>query len=77
MSWTDSTLSFQEQLLREEMDSFQQQIKSAEESALLTIEVNKEDPESMDPELPQKIQRFREYLEKLRETLQQLRSIAR
>ena len=64
-------------MLREEMDSLQQQIKSAEESVLHTIEVDKENPESMDPEPPQKIQRFREYLEKLREALQQLRSIAR
>ena len=76
-TWADSSLAFQEQLIREEMDSFRKHIEYAEESLLITLEVNKEESESMDPALPQKVQRFREYLEKLRETLRQLQSIVR
>ena len=76
-TWTDSSLNFQEQLFREEMDSLRKRIEYAEESLLITLEVNKEESESMDPALPQKVQRFREYLEKLRETLRQLQSIGR
>ena len=76
-TWTDSSLNFQEQLFREEMDSLRKRIEYAEESLLITLEVNKEESESMDPALPQKVQRFREYLEKLRETLRQLQSIVR
>ncbi len=77
MSWTDKQLDFQEQLLREQMTSLHNHIEYAEQSLALTLEVNREDAESMDPMLPLKAQRFREYLQKLRESLEQLQSIQR
>ena len=76
-TWVDISLHLQEQLIREEMDSLRKHIEYAEESLLITLDVNKEESESMDPALPQKVQRFREYLEKLREALQQLQRISR
>ena len=77
MSWVEQTLNHQEQMLREEMAALSKHIEYAERSLVLTMEVNAEDPESMDPELPQKTKRFREYLGKLRETMHQLQSIGR
>ena len=77
LTWADSSLNFQEQLIREEMDSLRKHIEYAEESLLITLEVNKDDSESMDPAILPKVRRFRVYLEKLRETLQQLQYIAR
>ena len=71
-TWVDITLAFQEQLIREEMESFRKHIGYAEESLLITIQVNREDSESMDSAIMPKIQRFRNYLDKLREALQQL-----
>ena len=76
-TWVDSSLAFQEQLIREEMDSFRKHIEHAEESLLITLQVNQEDSESMDPAILSKVRRFRAYLEKLRETLRQLQYIAR
>ena len=77
LTWADSSLNFQEQLIREEMASLRKHLEYAEESLMITLEVNKEESESMDSVLPQKVQRFREYLEKLREALQQLQRISR
>ena len=77
LTWADSSLNFQEQLIREEMASLRKHLEYAEESLMITLEVNKEESESMDSVLPQKVQRFREYLEKLREALQQLQIISR
>jgi hypothetical protein len=71
---TDVLLDFQERLLRNDMDGLRKRIDYAERSLTLTMEIESEIP---DPLLPQKVQRFREYLEKLRESLRQLQSIAR
>ena len=75
MSWTDRQLDFQEKLLREEMTSLRRAIESAERALALIQDVDREDAESMD--LPLKTQRFREYLQKLTESLEQLQSIQR
>ena len=71
---TDILLNFHERLVREDMDSLRKRIEYTERSLMLTLDIESEIP---DPLLPQKVQRFREYLEKLRESLRQLRSIAR
>ena len=76
-TWVDSSLAFQEQLIREEIESFRKHIEYAEGSLLITIQVNQEDSESMDPAIIPKVQQFREYLEKLREGLRQLQAIVR
>ena len=72
---TDVLLDFQERLVREDMDGLWKRIEYAERSLMLTMEIESEN--FPDPLLPQKVQRFREYLEKLRESLRQLQSIAR
>ena len=76
-TWVDSSLAFQEQLIREEMESFRKHIEYAERSLVITIQVNQEDSESMDSAIMPKVQQFREYLEKLREALQQLQDVVR
>ena len=76
-TWVDNSLAFQEQLIREEMESFRKHIEYAERSLLITIQVNQEDSESMDPAIMPKVQQFQEYLEKLREALQQLQGVVR
>ena len=68
---TDILLDFQERLLRNDMDGLRKRIDYAERSS---IAIASEIP---DPLLPQKVQRFREYLDKLRESLRQLQGIAR
>ena len=76
-TWVDISLHLQEQLIREEIDSLRKHFVYAEESLLITLQVNQDDSESMDPAILSKVQRFRAYLEKLRETLRQLQYIAR
>ena len=77
MSWADQAHNLHEQLLREEMVALSKHIEYAERSLVLMLQVNSEDPESMDPDLPHKTQRFQEYLSKLRDTMCQLQSISR
>ncbi len=76
-TWTDLLLNFHERLLREDMDSLRKRIEYTERSLRLTLDIGEDESEIPDPVLPQKVQRFREYLEKLRESLRQLQSIAR
>ena len=73
----DVLLNFHERLLREDMDSLRKRIEYTERSLMLTLDIGEDESEIPDPVLPQKVQRFREYLEKLRESLRQLQSIAR
>ena len=76
-TWTDLLLNFHERLLREDMDSLRKRIEYTERSLMLTLDICDDESEIPDSVLPQKVQRFREYLEKLRESLRQLQSIAR
>ena len=81
-TWCDSSLAFQEQLVREAIDSLAQDLDLIEQSVALTAEVNDEIDESMDDDsydkqLPQKIQRFRKYLDTLREGVRELRTVRR
>ena len=77
MSWTDKQLDFQEKWLREEMASLHSSIDSAEHSIALTLEVDAMDTTDRDPTLPLKATHFSEYLQKLRDSLDQLQSIQR
>ena len=74
MSWIDKLLDFQEQLLREQMQALTQQIKYTEESLTIIHEVNKSDT---DATLADKSQRFREYLQKLKQALHEMQDIKR
>ena len=77
-TWCDSSLAFQEQLVREAIDSLAKDLDLIEQSVTLTAEVNDESmDDSHDKQLPQKIQRFREYLDTLREGVRELRSVRR
>ena len=81
-TWCDRSLAFQEQLVREAIDSLAKDLDLIEQSVALTAEVNDEIDESMDDDahdkqLPQKIQRFREYLDTLREGVRELRTVRR
>jgi len=77
VSWTDKQLDFQEKWLREEMTSLHRSIDSAEHSLALTLEVDTMDTMDRDPALPLKATYFQEYLQKLRDSLDQLQSIQR
>ena len=78
-TWCDSSLAFQETLVREAIHSLAQDLVLMDRSVLLTSEVNDEtrDEDSYDANLPQKIERFREYLERLRAGVAQLKQIQR
>ena len=81
-TWCDSSLAFQEQLVREAIDSLAKDLDLIEQSVALTAEVNDEIDESMDDDshdkqLPQKIRHFREYLNTLREGIQGLKNVRR
>ena len=81
-TWCDSSLDFQETLVREALDSLAQDLVLIERSVLLTSEVNNEtkdamDEDSYDTNLPQKIDRFRDYLARLRTAVAQLKEIQR
>jgi hypothetical protein len=81
-TWCDSSLDFQETLVREALDSLAHDLVLIERSVLLTSEVNNEtkdamDEDSYDTNLPQKIDRFREYLARLRTAVAQLKEIQR
>ena len=47
-TWCDSSLAFQEQLVREAIDSLAKDLDLIEQSVALTAEVNDEIDESMD-----------------------------
>ncbi len=77
--WVDDVFDFHERLLREDMDSLQRRIDYTERSLVLALNIC-DDDSSIDVSVvtpKQKAQRFREYLEKLRESLRQLLGIAR
>ena len=76
-TWCDSSLAFQETLVREAIDALAKDLDMIEQSVVLTSEVNEEtrDDDSYDRNLPQKIERFREYLERLRAGVAQLTQI--
>ena len=83
-TWCDSSLAFQETLIREAIDALAKDLDMIEQSVVLTSEVNEEtrydasyDDDSYDQNLPQKIKRFREYLERLRAGVAQLKQIQR
>ncbi len=78
-TWCDSSLAFQEQLVRESIDSLAKDLDSIEQSVTLTAEVNDEtrDEEAYDRNLPQKIARFRQYLDRLRDGIRQLKTVER
>ena len=81
-TWSDSSLDFQETLVREALDSLAQDLVLIEGSVLRTSEVNDEtkdamDEDSYDTNLPQKIDRFRDYLARLRTAVAQLKEIQR
>ena len=81
-TWCDSSLDFQETLVREALESLAQDLVLIERSVLLTSEVNDEtkdatDEDSYDANLSQKIYRFRKYLERLRAGVAQLREFRR
>jgi hypothetical protein len=81
-TWCDSSLGFQETLVREALDSLAKDLDLIEQSVALTVEVNDEtrdvtDEDSYDANLPQKIERFREYLALLRAGVAQLKEIQR
>ena len=81
-TWSDSSLDFQETLVREALDSLAQDLVLIERSVQLTSEVNNEtkdamDEDSYDTNLPQKIDRFRDYLARLRTAVAELKEIQR
>ncbi len=81
-TWCDSSLDFQETLVREALDSLAQDLVLIEGSVLRTSEVNDEtkdamDEDSYDANLLQKIDRFRDYLARLRTAVAQLKAIRR
>ena len=77
-TWCDSSLDFQETLVREALDSLAQDLVLIERSVALTSEVNDETrDDSHDANLPQKIDRFRDYLARLRGAVAELREIQR
>ena len=81
-TWCDSSLDFQETLVREAIDSLAKDLDLIEHSVALTAEVNDEtkdatDEDSYDANLSQKIDRFREYLARLRAGVAELKQIQR
>ena len=81
-TWCDSSLDFQETLVREALDSLAQDLVLIERSVALTAEVNDEtrdvtDEDSYDANLSQKIYRFRKYIERLRAGVAQLKEFRR
>ncbi len=78
-TWCDSSLAFQEQLVRESIDSLAKDLDSIEQSVTLTAEVNNEarDEEGYDKNLPQKVWHFRQYLDRLRDGIRQLNTVER
>ena len=72
-------LAFQEQFVRETIDSLANDLDQMEQSIALTAEVNDEckHDESYDPHLQQKMHLFQEYLEHLREGARSLKNIQR
>ena len=80
-TWCDSSLAFQERLVREAINELEKDLRLIEESVALTAVVNEEGKhdEDMDYDqgLPQKIRHFREYLNTLREGIQGLKHVRR
>ena len=78
-TWSDSSLDFQETLVREALDSLAQDLVLIERSVELTPVVNDDfmDEDSYDPNLLPKIDRFRDYLARLRTAVAQLKAIRR
>ena len=76
-TWCDESLAFQEQLVREAISNLAKELDLIEQSVLLTTEVNNESfwDDSHDHYLPQKIASFREYLERLRGGILQLKHV--
>ena len=78
-TWSDSSLDFQETLVREALDSLAQDLVLIERSVELTPVVNDDfmDEDSYDTNLLPKIDRFRDYLARLRTAVAQLKAIRR
>ena len=85
-TWCDSSLAFQELLVREAIEALAKELELIEQGVRLTCDVNEEtlmnatfddDDDAYDSGLPQKVARFVEYLDQLRNGIAELRAIRR